>query len=329
MDIPPKNEFISVDTLETYIEKYPEDAEKWLEFIRGPVDEEPAKLRRTRYTDKELNEDLYKTNSDLHNVESDVPIEHFNDGCLFCKKSWVSTDGVPTTTLICGHKFHTLCSMIDQYNGDTTRCIVDECDIDTWDYVRKIVRSKEKAKTKSENILLESLKNRKDFKESLKDLKQQVSNVTSKYNSVRGMIVGARKEFIHKHLYSLNQIQNDLNEGVKYIRDSENMHKYKEALRIYRKKASTLFRKYHISFRELRERGLLRASWRLRYVLERHSSPFSYYKMGIRMYPGKKIWKDTLEQSDDEDDAMDIPPAMMRAGLERLEQDDQDDQENI
>jgi hypothetical protein len=24
--------------------------------------------------------------------------------------------------------------------------------------------------------------------------------------------------------------------------------------------------------------------------------------MGIRMYPGKKIWKDTLEQSDDEEE---------------------------
>lgn len=302
MDIPPKNEFISVDTLADYIERYPEDAEKWLEFIRDPAEEHVKRRRRTRYYDKELNEELYKTSDDLHNVESDLPIEHYNDGCLFCKKSWGSTDGVPTTTLICGHKFHTICSMIDQYNGDVTRCIVDGCDIDTWDYVRKIVRSKEKAKEKSENILLDALEKRKDFKDSLKDLKQHVSNVSSKYSSVRGMIAAGRKEFIHKHLYSLNQIQNDLNEGVKYIRESEKMHKYKESVKNYRKKASMLFRKYHVSFRELTQRGLLRTTWRLRHILERHGSPFSYYRMGIRMYPGKKIWKDTLEQSDNEEE---------------------------
>jgi len=252
-----------------------------------------------------------------------VPIEHYNDGCLFCKKSWSSTEGVPTLTLICGHKFHTVCSMIDQYNGDTTRCIVDDCDIDTWDYVRKIVRSKEKIKEKSENILLEALVKRKDFKECLKDLRSQVSNVTSKYNAVRTMIADGRKEFIHKHLYSINQIQNDLNEGVKYVRDSEKMHNYKESLRNYRKKSSSMFRKYHVSFRELNRRGLIRTSWRLRYLLERHHSPFSFYRMGIRLYPGKKEWKDTLDQSDTEDDAMDIPPAMMQAGLQRLDEEEE------
>ena len=86
MDIVPKNEFISLNTLETYIERYPEDAEKWVEFIRNPEEEEQkAKLRRTRRIREELNEDLYKLNSDLHNIESDVPIEHYNDVCLFCK----------------------------------------------------------------------------------------------------------------------------------------------------------------------------------------------------------------------------------------------------
>ena len=47
MDIPPKNEFISVETLEQYIERYPEDVEKWLEFIRDPA-EEQVKIRRRR-----------------------------------------------------------------------------------------------------------------------------------------------------------------------------------------------------------------------------------------------------------------------------------------
>lgn len=302
MDIVPKNEFISLDTLEKYIERYPEDTEKWLEFVKDPAEDILERRKRTSYPNIDINEEIYKIYEELHNIEAQKPIEHFTDGCLFCKKSWLATDGVPTITLICGHKFHTVCSMIDQYNGDATRCIVPDCDIDTWDYVRKIVRSKEKVKSKCENILLQSIEKRKDFKDDLKDLKQHVANVSSKYSSVRGMIAAGRKEFIHKHLYSLNQIQNDLNEGVKYIRESEKMHKYKESVKNYRKKASMLFRKYHVSFRELTQRGLLRTTWRLRHILERHGSPFSYYRMGIRMYPGKKIWKDTLEQSDNEEE---------------------------
>jgi len=308
MDIPPKNEIISVDVLEQYIEKYPEDVEKWLEFIKDPAEDEIHKRRRVIRHHSDLNQEIYKANSDLHTVETNVPIEHYQDGCLFCKKSWSATQDVPTITLICGHKFHTLCSMIDQYNGDTTRCIVPDCDIDTWEYVRTIYRSKEKAKTKSENILLDALIKRKDFKVSLKELEQNISSVTSKYNAVVSMIKEGRKEFIHRHLYSINQIQNDLNEGVKYIKESQQMHEYKDSVRKYRKKASILFRKYHVSFRELNQRGLVRTSWRLRYVLERHRNSFTYYKMGINIYPGKKPWKDTLDQSDTDVEVQDDAP---------------------
>jgi hypothetical protein len=301
MDIVPKNEFISLTTLETYIEKYPEDAEKWLEFIRDPKEEPNGKLRRSsrRYLADELDNEIYKNNSDLHNLESDAPIEHYNDGCLFCKKSWTSTKEVPTTTLICGHKFHTLCSMIDQYNGDTTRCIVDDCDINTWDYVRKIIRSKEKVREKAENILLSAYQKRADFKKDISELKKDISSVTSAHNKVGSIITNAKKDFVHKHLYTINQLQNDINENVKSVKESEEMHKYKQSVRNYRKKASYVFRKYHMSFRELREKGILRTSWRLRWILERHRSAFTYYKMGIRMYPGKKIWKDTLEQDEE------------------------------
>lgn len=300
MDIVPKNQFISLDTLETYIEKYPEDTEKWVEFIKDPAEEQKGKLRRTRHFQGELDNEIYKVNDDLHNVESEVPIEHYRDGCLFCKKSWASTEGVPTTTLICGHRFHTLCSFIDQYQGDTTRCIVEECDINTWDYVRKIVRSKERVKEKAENILLDAYKKRKDFKTDLKDFKQHISSVSRAQNKVSKLIKEGKKEFIHRHLYNLNQMQADLNEGVKYIKESEEMNTYTSSVKNYRKKASHIFRKYHMSFRDLRERSLIRTSRRLRWVLERHRNAFSYYKLGFRMYPGRKMWTDTLEQSDEE-----------------------------
>jgi hypothetical protein len=327
MDIPPTNELVSINILEKYIEKYPEDAEKWLEFIKDPA-EEQLNMQST-YPNIDINAEIYKIYEELHTIEAEKPIDHYKDGCIFCKKSWASTDGVPTITLICGHKFHTVCSMIDQYQNDLNRCIVPDCDINTWEYVRKIVRSKEKLRIKTQNILLESFEKRNDFKKDLKILKKNVSNVSKNHNEIKKLMSNGQKLYVHKHLYSLNQMQNDLNEGVKNIKNSEEMHKYKQSVREYRKNANVIFRKYHVSFRELTQRGLLRASWRIRWLLERHRNPINYYKMGIRMYPGRMMWKDTLDQSDDEDDAVDIPPAMMRAGLERLEQDDQDDQENI
>ena len=78
------------------------------------------------------------------------------------------------------------------------------------------------------------------------------------------------------------------------------MNRYKNSVKTYRKKANHVFRKYHMSFRELRERRIIKTSWRLRWVLERHRSAFTYYKMGVRIYPGKKTWRDTLDEDDEE-----------------------------
>lgn len=289
MDIIPENTFVSLDTLEKYIEKHPEDAEKWLEFIKVP-----EKPRRISVGIPEVNQDLLKIHNDIYTIEPEVPVTHYNDGCLFCKKSWASTEGVPTITLICGHKFHTICSMIDQYEVDYTRCIVDECDINTWDYVRKIIKNKNKTVEITENILLESFKKRKDFKEDLKELKKIISEVSGSHVAIRGLIKAGKNEFIHKHLYTLNQMQSEMNDGVKFINSSEQMDKYNKALRLYRKKAALMFRKYHVSYRELREQGLVKTSWHLRWVLERHRTSFHYYKLGFRMYPHKKVWKDPL-----------------------------------
>jgi len=292
MDEVPENTIISLDTLERFIEKYPEDAEKWLEFIRVPPDDPLSRLRRN--VAGNLNEDILRINTDLYNIEPITPIDHFNDGCLHCKKSWTSTDGVPTITLICGHKFHTVCTMIHQYESEFSRCIVDECNINTWDYVRSIMRTKEKTVEITENILLDSYKKRTDFKADFKELKYTMNKVASSYNLVSKMILEGKKEFVHKHLYNINQLQKDMNEGLEYINNSEQMIKYKKALKNYRKSASLIFRKYHVSYRDMRQRGLLRHSWRLRSILERHRTGFSFYKLGIRIYPGRKSWKDPL-----------------------------------
>jgi len=302
MDITPNTNNISLDILEKYIERYPEDTEKWLDFIRDPAEDVLLRPennlygeRRVRQVGEELNEELYKKYSDLQNVASEVPIDNYRDGCLFCKKSWASTEDVPTTTFICGHKFHTTCTMVHQYYNDAFRCGVEECDIDTWEYVRKIVRSKEKSITKVENILIDSYRKRKDFKQDVNDLNNTISSSNASHTAVRKLIEQGRKEFIHKHLYSINQMQNDLNEGVEFVRNSQEMDNYKKSVRAYRKKATYIFRKYHISSRELRERNIIRMGWRVRWVLERHRTAFSFYKMGLKLYPGRKPYKDPLD----------------------------------
>jgi hypothetical protein len=294
MDIPPTNKFVSLEKMEAFIEKYPEDAEKWLEFLDDTKERDtiyPYRRRIRRAED--LNQEILKQESEIME-NTEVPITHFSEGCLFCRKSWTLTTDVPTTTLICGHKFHTICFMYNYYHNDTVQCIIDECDINTWDYVKQIGKVKRKNLETAENILFNSIVKRKDFKDDLKDFKLQIADITKKHKAVRETLDGARKELINKHLFSINQIQTDINQMVTVVKSSEQMDSYKASLRIYRKKAKNIFRKYHLSFRDLERRKKLRVSWRLRWILERHRESFGFYKLGLRLSPGKKTWKDPL-----------------------------------
>lgn len=294
MDIPPTNQFVSLEKMESFIEKYPEDADKWLEFLDDSKDVNPIYPYKRRIRKAEdLNQELMKEQSEILE-KPEIPITHFSEGCLFCKKSWSITTEVPTTTLICGHKFHTICFMFNYYHNDNVQCIIDECDINTWDYVKQIGKIKRKNMESAENILYNSITKRKDFKEDLKDMQNHISEITRKHSAVRKTLVDARNELIHKHVFSINQIQKDMNEMVTTVKSSEQMNSYKESLRLYRKKAKNIFRKYHLSFRDLERRKKLKVSWRLRWILDRHRESFGFYKLGIRVYPGKKLWNDPL-----------------------------------
>lgn len=294
MDIPPVNQFVSLEKMEAFIEKYPEDAEKWLEFLDDTKDKDTIyPYRRRIRREEDLNQELLKGQTEVLE-SSDVPIDHFSEGCLLCKKSWNLTTDVPTTTLICGHKFHTLCFMYNFYHSDNVSCIVTDCDINTWDYVKQIGKIKRKNLETAENILFETIVKRKEFKDDLKELKELISDITKKHTVVRNSLASARKELIHKHIFSINQIQKEMNDLVVSVKSNEEMDKYKTSLNLYRKKARDIFRKYHLSFRDLERRKILKVSWRLRWILERHRESFGFYKLGLRVYPGKKIWKDPL-----------------------------------
>jgi len=288
-----ENEIIQLPTLERYIEKYPEDADKWLEFIKeDKIIDEIHNRDRQRHP---LNRDLLTLYKVFHNTRADNPIDNHNDACLFCKKSWESTKEIAKTTLLCGHSYHTICIYIHQYDDDRTNCSVEDCTINTWDYVRAIIMGNEVAVTRAENILLDSYVKRNDFKQDIKELKVAVRGVSASHSSVLQLTANKKNEIMHNHIFEINQIQREINDSIAYIHTSQQMRDYKSKIRNYRKKASSIFRKYHVTFRDLYRRDIIKAPWRLRWVLERHRTPFSFYKFGFRFRVGKKKWKDPLE----------------------------------
>jgi hypothetical protein len=285
MDHP--SEYITKTMLVNFLDKYPEDSCKWFEFLNSQKLEVGYSETSTSLEDRERINTIY-------NSPCEVPIDNVADGCLFCKKSWLSTQGVPTMTHICGHTYHTLCSYVDQINNDIPRCIVEGCDINSWDYAKDMIHSKNVIQADTENILFDSYQKRTDFKQDIKDLKTHVSNVISAYTNVNSLMSLARKELIHKHIHTINHIQEDLNLTMKTIKQSEVMDRYNTLIRQYRKKASYIFRKYHLSFRNIIHRRMIRVPWKIRWVLERHGSPFSGYRMSLRIRPGLKLWRDPL-----------------------------------
>jgi hypothetical protein len=153
----------------------------------------------------------------------------------------------------------------------------------------------EVAVTRAENILLDSYVKRNDFKQDIKELKVAVRGVSASHSSVLQLTANKKNEIMHNHIFEINQIQREINDSIAYIHTSQQMRDYKSKIRNYRKKASSIFRKYHVTFRDLYRRDIIKAPWRLRWVLERHRTPFSFYKFGFRFRVGKKKWKDPLE----------------------------------
>ena len=184
--------------------------------------------------------------------------------------------------------------MYEHYSNDTPLCIIDGCNIDTWAYIRDIYRSKREKIRKVENILLTSYRKREDFKLDLLELKKYISHFNASYKKMYGLTINGRKDLLHKHLHSLHHLQEDMNDSVNTIQSSEEKLNYKLSIRKYRKHAAYIFRKYHVSFRDLHNAGLIKSSWQTRSILERHRK-LSFHKLNIRLYPGGKKIKDPLE----------------------------------
>ena len=226
---------------------------------------------------------------------SEPPDIYISDSCTHCKKTWVSTPGIPTTTLLCGHMYHTLCQSVYLYNADSGKICMDKTCDSHVSIVHNIVKEHTNARIeKVDELLEENLKN-KSFKDSLKDMRASIRVVVSKHILLKKAYKNIRTQLIHKHIHTINQLQSELNRDIVNIKSSVEAKNYKHAIHNYRKIAASIFRKHHISLRDLLDRKILKMAWQSRWVLERHRHGISAWHYGFRIYPGKKLWTDAIQ----------------------------------
>ena len=290
------NKIMTVNTLETYLEKHPEDTQKWLDhlhpYLHPPYDN--SHIRRIELSDA----DYQKYNIDN---QQDTPFTDHHIMCGFCRKTWESTSVHPTLTLLCGHKYHTLCYSILRYEayGD---CAVQDCQISTSEITREIYNRRIRLNNDLESTLINAIKDTSEFKEDVKKMKHHLSIVSKKYLDANKLIKRGRNKLRNKHVFNLRQIQYDMNEAIKSVRTSNEYLRCRSELAKYRSLERKFYRKYHISLRDLIRNRIIRlGNWNLRYAIQQHGAILRTYKFGIRIYPGSNKW--TTRDEDDSSDS--------------------------
>ena len=289
----PKNEIISIGVLQNYISKYPEDAPKWLEFLNPPNDK--ITTRRMRYT-RIRRREVVGINDIIHPPsEPDDSVTKSEIGCIICKSTWETTSLMPKTKLLCGHEFHTLCLFLKGEPNGIYGCDEPDCEISTHTCVQRLIRIRDENSRSVENALIDAACNTADFKKDLKNLKSCIKNVSKANTLLNSRINKERKSIIHRHIFEINQLQAGLNSLTSTVLNGDEQKANKLAIRRYRKVAGLIFNKYHLSLRDLIKNNKVKVAWSLRHTLEYHRYHFRSYKLGIRIYPGRKLWTDPGE----------------------------------
>jgi len=259
-----------------YLNAHPEDHEKISEFLN--------KMRDTVDMATILEDYVPPVQSDLV------------DACRLCKKTWESTPNAVKTTLLCGHTYHTSCRMIYNYEDGENRCMVEGCNIDEW----RVLRNLRQNRAHQNDIdvrgqLIRNLMGRADFMRDLQGLKKSIGKVRKVKASFNKFTKKSRAEFIHRHIHDIRAIQNSLNIHYKGLSRCSEGKDLSSSIRKYRVLANHIFRRYHVSLRDLIEKRVIKMNWELRSILERHGRHISKWRHGVRIMPGQKIWRDTLE----------------------------------
>ena len=284
--------------LQDYISMYPEDAPKWLDFLH-PDKNDYLGLRKKYIRTPALDLDALLTEMNYPVNLDQTKIITPENGCVHCKQSWEETASYPLTQYMCGHKFHTLCSAVYYNETDTSRCPIENCGDNTIFRLSWKIHNDRRAQVQYVNdALINAIVVRPDFKKDLKEIRECIRKVSSSNSKYNKEITSIRKRIVKKHMLSIQHVQDDMNKAAADIGSSEKGLTYKRSLILYRRKATQMLNKYNISFRDLRERQLIKTSWHIRWVLEQHRTLDRKYKFGFRITPGKRSWY----KSDSEDD---------------------------
>lgn len=284
------NKYFTITTLQAYLEKHPEDTEKWLEHFEPLLF--PHRIRNTARTyDRRT---IPKQDYSKYNIVAKQHIEVRDSDimCAICKHSWEETPLHATTTLLCGHKYHTVCYFMLYYESEEG-CQIEGCTDDTRRIVGDLYRMKSRLRESIENTLIDNIKANREFKNEVRKLKSKVSSIVRHVSAFSKAKRQMRKNIIKKHECNLSQIQFDINNSFKLLNSSREAKALKSEIHKYRTIERGFFRRYHLSLHDLTRYGLVgRINWVVRGMLIRHYGYSSRTRrhLGIRLVPGRRTW---------------------------------------
>ncbi len=284
------NKYFTITTLEAYLEKHPEDTEKWLEHFEPLLF--PHRIRNTARTyDRRT---IPKQDYSKYNIvaKQDIEVRDFEIMCGICKHSWEETPLHPTTTLLCGHKYHTVCYFMQYYESHDL-CQVEGCTNDTARIIGDLSRKKSRLRESIEDMLIDNIKSNREFKSEVKKIKSKLSSIVRHLSAFSKAKKQMRKNIIKKHECNLSQIQFDINNCFKLLNTSREAKTLTSEIRKYRIIERGFFRRYHLSLHDLTRYGLVgRINWPVRGMLVRHHGYGSISRryLGIRLVPGRTSW---------------------------------------
>jgi hypothetical protein len=308
-DIPPTNQFITpTDILSDYLKEYPEDILKWTEYFSGRTRrfigiERPTEIGvvnedgQIEFPEPEINDPPVRVTPLTIDVVKRIKRNRFSTNpnppkgiCVCCEKP---LEDFPICQFSCGHSYHTDCRLAIEYETQEN-CVVPGCRIRPYSIINSVFREYKELRQLGEDALFSRLQKRKDFRSDLRQLRKLGTAISSGHSKITKLVSQERKKVLELHAERLNMIQHDLNQIGPKVKVSNEFKNYKTTIREGRKFGAAMFRKYHVSIRDMLDYHLIRMNWNTRWTIERNRnySHFSLYRAGIRMSPGRtKDWK--------------------------------------
>lgn len=315
----PTNEIITPTILlERYLEKHPEDTLKWTEFLT-PQENTSRRSHRTisgflktlQSSTVEYEEDDSLSDNSERGEEEYIPaqvdpitaddwiqnantdaMEYNVDMCPYCARGY--KEDQTSMTLLCGHKCHTRCYCIRTCIEQDTyvSCNVRGCRRISVRLVAMEQEKIEEAKDDVTDVLINSLKKRKDFRQDIKNLKVHFSDITKTDSIIKSEMAAEKRRIIEKYQDQLNAIQMEMDESLATIKKGDTICMNRKAVSIARKEAKAFYRKYHVSLRDLIDKNLIRVGWRIRWTVERERAYhyISNWRHRITIRPGRSLF---------------------------------------